>query len=182
MNEFHEYLDKRYALALYEVAEEKGKIDEYINELKEIIDVINYNSDFLLIIKHPELSTSKKKDIFESIFKGKIENDVLSFLMILIEKNRFMELERITEEIKKIYLEKKCTITAEVTTVVPLNEQERNSLTNKLQKKYNRNVILKEELDSQILGGVLVRIGNEIIDGTIRTKLEQIRKLSLKMK
>lgn len=180
MSEFHEYLDRRYAIALYEVAEEKQKAEEYIKELEDIKKIIDESEDLSLVISHPELSTSKKKDIFESIFKGKIQNDILSFLLILIEKNRFMELKGITAEMKKIHLDRNRTVAAFVKTVIPLNDQERNALIGKLQQKYSKNIILNEEIDEEILGGVFVQVDNEIIDGTLKTKLEQIRKLALK--
>ena len=65
----YEYLDRRYALALYEVAKEKNKVDEYINDLREICDLIENNKDFYEVVKHPQISTKNKKRIFINIFK-----------------------------------------------------------------------------------------------------------------
>jgi len=180
MHEFHEYLDKRYALALYEVAEEKGKVEEYLKELDELHYIINQNEDLLCIITHPDLSTSKKKELFESIFKNNIENDILAFLIIIIEKNRFDELKDIITEIKKIHLERCKVLSAVVTTVVPLTEDERTSLIAKLKNKYNKSIILDEQLDRDIIGGVHIRVGNDIIDGTIKGKINKIRRMTLK--
>lgn len=176
----HEYLDRRYALAFYELAEEKGKALEYLNELAEVIKIINENKEFLQIINHPNLSTSKKKQLFESIFKGKIEESILSFLLIIIEKNRMLEIDGILEEVKKIHLNRNKTVEAYVQTVVPLTDEERDALINKLKRKYNKTIILKEEINKDIIGGVFVRVGNDIIDGTIKLKLEEMRKLALK--
>lgn len=176
----HEYLDRRYALALYEVSEQRGKTEEYLRETEEIINIINANGEFLDIIKHPHLSTRKKKDLFESVFKGKIDNDVLSFLLILIEKNRILDLKGILEEMKKIHLNRNRTLIAEVKTVVPLTVEEKVALTAKLQNKYNKKIILKEELDKDIIGGVFLKIGNDIIDGTIKAKFEDMRRLTLR--
>jgi F-type H+-transporting ATPase subunit delta len=176
----HEYLDRRYALALYELAEQKGKAEEYLNELDEIITIIDGTKEFLEIIKHPDLSTSKKKELFQNIFKGRINDSILSFLLIIIEKNRVFELDGILEEMKKIHLDRTRTQTAYVKTVVPLTNEERNGLIEKLQKKYNKTIILHEELDKDIIGGVFVKVGNNIIDGTIRSKFEEIRKVTLK--
>lgn len=176
----YEYLDRRYALALYEVGEERGKAEDYLKELEEISDIIEANEDFLEVIKHPHLSTSKKQEMFENIFKGKVHNDILSFLLILIEKGRLLNLKEILREMKKIHLDRSRTVIAHIKTVVPLNEEDRTELTAKLQKKYNRNIILDEEIDASIIGGVYVRVGNDIIDGTIKSKFEDIRKLTLK--
>jgi F-type H+-transporting ATPase subunit delta len=180
MHEFHEFLDRRYAIALYEVAEEKGKVDSYISELDQVSELMNNNKDLLEIINHPDLSTSRKKEIFENIFKGNIENDILSFLIILVDKNRFDELNAIVDAIKKIHLERNEILSAIITTVIPLNEEEKNALIAKLRNKYNKKIVLTEEIDQSILGGVLVRVGNDVIDGTIRGKLDKIKRLTLK--
>jgi F-type H+-transporting ATPase subunit delta len=176
----HEYLDKKYALAFYELAEERGKAEEYLNELADIIKIIDGNKELLQIIKHPDLSTSKKKQLFESIFKGKIEDSILSFLLIIIEKNRMLEIDGILEEVKKIRLNRNKTINAYVETVVPLESEERDALINNLQRKYNKTIVLKEQINKDIIGGVFVRVGNDVIDGTIKFKLKEMRKFALK--
>lgn len=175
-----EYLDRRYALAFYELVEEKGKVEICLKELAEVVDIIDNNKELLEILKHPDLSTSKKKQLFESIFKDNVENSVLSFLLVIIEKNRILELNGILEEINKLHLERKHTVEAFIETVVPLTDEERSVLKAKLEKKYNKSIILKETINEAILGGVLVRVENEIIDGTIKSKLEKMKKLALK--
>ncbi|WP_138203926.1 F0F1 ATP synthase subunit delta [Haloimpatiens lingqiaonensis] len=176
----YEYLDRRYALALYEVAESKGKLDEYMNDLQEIVDLIKNNTEFLQVIKHPEITTSKKKKIFINVFKGKIDEDLLSFLLILIEKDRILYLEEKLKEMEKIHLERNNILLAEVTTVIPLNEQEKNNLKEKLNKIYNKEIIFQENLDKRIIGGVHVKIGDDVIDGTIKTKINEIRRRVIK--
>jgi F-type H+-transporting ATPase subunit delta len=176
----NEYVDRRYALALYQVAEEKGKVEQFVDELKNVAGLINNDKDFQLLIQHPQVSTSNKKKMFEDLFKNKIESDVLSFLGLLIEKGRIRELESMLSQMEKIYLEKHNTSIARVVTVLPLLEEEKSELIDKLQKKYNKKILLQEELDSDILGGVYVWIDNEVIDGTVRSKIEEMKKLMLK--
>ena len=134
----YEYLDRRYALALYEVAEKNGKVDEYLGDLREICELIDKDEEFQEVIKHPQISTKQKKRVFINIFKGKIDEELLSFLLILIEKDRILFLK---EKLKEI--------------------------------------ILKKIIDPEILGGIYVRIGNDIIDGTVKTRLEDLKKLML---
>lgn len=177
----NEYLDRRYALALYEVAEEKGKVKEYLKELDEVTKLIMNNEAFLSIIKHPHLSTSRKKEMFSDIFKGKISDDILSFLMILLEKNRLLEISGQLEEMNKIYLERNNTLSAHVKTVVPLDNDQKNELIKKLEQKYNKKILLNEEIDKDIIGGVYVRVGNDVIDGTIKSKFEEIKKITVKV-
>ena len=80
---------------------------------------------------------------------------------------------------EKIHLEKLNVLQGIVKTTVPLEENEYNSLVDKLEKKYNKEVILKKEIDPEILGGIYVRIGNDVIDGTVKTRLDDLEKLML---
>lgn len=177
----YEYLDRRYALALYEVAEEKNKVEEFLKDLRTICDLIENNKDFYEVIKHPQISTKKKKQTFINIFKGKIDDELLSFLLILIEKDRILFLREKLREMEKINLEKNNTLLAKVKTAVPLLDDELNELKENLRKKYNKKIIITAEVDKSLLGGVYVRVGNDVIDGTVKSKLNEIKDLMLKI-
>ncbi|MDD6795555.1 MAG: F0F1 ATP synthase subunit delta [Clostridiaceae bacterium] len=176
----YEYLDKRYALALYEVAEEKGKVDEYLKDLRAICKLIDENNDFKEVIKHPQISTKKKKETFISIFKGNIDDDLLSFLLILIEKDRISFLKEKLKEMEKIHLERENTLVALVKTAVPMLPEEQETLKKKLEDKYDKNIIMTTEVDKKILGGVFVRVGNDVIDGTVKSRLDDLKDIILK--
>ena len=175
----YEYLDRRYALALYQFAEEKGKVDQYINDLDEICNLIKSNKDFYEVIKHPQISTRKKKHTFINIFKGQIDEELLSFLLILIEKDRILYLEEKLREMKKIHLERKNTVSGVVKTTIPLTENQYNVLLDKLQRKYNKKIILTQEIDETILGGIYVRVHHDILDYTIKSRLSELENLML---
>ena len=175
----YEYLDRRYALALYEVAEKNGKVDEYLGDLREICELIDKDEEFQEVIKHTQISTKQKKRVFINIFKGKIDEELLSFLLILIEKDRILFLKEKLKEMEKIHLDKLNVLQGIVKTTIPLEEYEYNSLVEKLEKKYNKDIILKKIIDPEILCGIYVRIGNDIIDGTVKTRLEDLKKLML---
>ena len=108
--------------------QDKGKVEEYLEDLREIVLLMKNDADFLKVIKHPKVGTSKKKEIFTKIFKGKIDDGLLSFLLILIEKNRILFLDENLKEMEKIHLERTNTLLAEVKTVIPLVETERENL------------------------------------------------------
>ena len=175
----YEYLDRRYALALYEVAQEKGKVDEYIQELRDICNLIDNNQDFYNIIKHPQISTTKKKEIFKNIFKGSLDDEILSFLLLLIDKDRILYLREKLDAIEKIKLERNNTVIAKVKSVIPLTKEEVSKLKSKLETKYSKKVIIEPEIDKSIIGGLYVMIGNEVIDGTIKSRLEEMKALML---
>ena len=176
----YEYLDKRYALALYTVAEEKGKVEEYLSDLREIVSHMKNDVEFLKVIRHPEISTSRKKRIFINIFKGNIDEELLSFLLILIEKDRILFTEEKLKEMEKIHLERNNTLLVEVKTVIPLQESEKERLRMKLYNMYDKKIIFDEKLDENIIGGVYIRVGDDVIDGTIRNRLDEMKKLMFK--
>lgn len=176
----YEYLDRRYALALYEVAESKNKVEEYIEDFRAICDLVSANEDFNEVIKHPQISTGKKKDTLKVIFEGKIDEGLLSFLLILVEKDRILNLREILVQMEKIHLERKNTLLAYIKSVIPLTEDESQKLTSKLEKKYNKKVILNYEIDKSIIGGLYVRVGNDVIDGTVISKLDEMKALMLR--
>ncbi|HEY5524617.1 MAG TPA: F0F1 ATP synthase subunit delta, partial [Clostridium sp.] len=165
---------------LYQVAEEKGKIKEYLGDLRAICDLIDNNSDFREVIKHPQISSKKKKETFINIFKGNIDEELLSFLLILIEKDRIAYIREKLNEMEKIHLERENTLIAVVKTAVPMLENEAKTLKENLEKKYDKKIIMTTEVDKTILGGVFVRVGNDVIDGTVRSKLDEMKDIMLK--
>lgn len=178
----YEYLDRRYALALYQVAEKKGKVDEYLKDLREICDLIENNREFYEVIKHPQISTKKKKKTFINIFKNKIDEELLSFLLILIEKDRILYLREKLNEMEKIDLERKNTLKGIIKTAVPLLSNEFDKLKEIFEKKYDKNILFETQVEKDLLGGVYVRIGHDVIDDTIKFKLEEMKDLMLKQK
>lgn len=176
----HEYLDRRYALALYEIAEKNNKVDEYLQDLREICNIFDENKDFYEVIKHPTISTTKKKQLFIDLFKGKIDQDLLSFMIILIEKGRIVKLREKLNQMEDIDLERKNTIRGVVKTVIPLLDQELEQLKAIFEKKYDKTILFDTQIDKSLLGGVYVKVGNDIIDGTVKSKIEEMKDLMLK--
>ena len=177
-----EYLDRRYALAYYEVAEEKAKVEQYLQDFRELEKLILTNTDIIQLINNPQISSSRKQELMKDVFKGKVNDDLISFINILIDKKRIHTVSGILSETEKIYLEKKNTVVAKVKTVISLDAAEKEELITKLKVKYNKNILLEEELDDSIIGGVYIKIGDDIIDGTLKYRLNQIHELMMKDK
>lgn len=124
----YEFLDKRYALALYNVAEEKGKVDEFIRDFEDIVYLFKNNEECKTLISHPNISTKEKRDTFIKMFEGRIDEHLLSFLLILIDKGRIEFAEEKFKEMKKIYLKRHNALTAEVRTAIPLDKRRGRTL------------------------------------------------------
>lgn len=174
----YEFLDRRYALALYEACVEVDNVEIVLQQLKEIVDEMDSNKDFMKIIENPQISKFHKKRIFKELFEDTIETELLNFLLLTIEKDRILFLKEKYYQFKNIYLEANNIMIAEVKTAIPLSIEERNTLKRVLEKKYNKNIVLKEKVDESIIGGIIVRVGNEIIDGSVKDRLAKFKKLT----
>lgn len=178
----YEFLDKRYALALYEIAQEQNKVIEFIDDLREASRIINSNKEFKEILENPNISKRRKKEIIKEIFGGQTFEAIVSFLCVLVDKGRILYLEEKIRQMELIYLERHDILEAKVTSVIPLTDQEFSKLHEKLEKKYGKKVILEKEIDESIIGGLFVRVGNEVIDGTVAGKYKEIKNIMMNSK
>lgn len=178
----YEYLDRRYALAFYQIAKEKNVVPQYLSEFREVTKLLTTNDELIQIVKSPQLSKSRKKELVKSIFTDQVSEDLVSILEIMVDKNRLEDISGILSELEKINLESNNILVAHVKTVISLDDVEKKELINKLSTKYNKEIMLEEEIDKSIIGGVYLKIGDDIIDGTLKDKLQQMKKVIKKGK
>ena len=165
----------RYAEALFQVGEESNSTEKLYNELKAVVDIINVNKEFSNILKSPIVSKEEKKTLITNIFGSTLDNEMLNFMKILADKDRLNLLANMEEAFKALLNDKNNILEGVAITAVPMNEGEVNELQAKLSAKYNKTVVLQNEVDKSILGGVLFRLGNEEIDGTVKNRLDKMK-------
>lgn len=166
----------RYAQALFEVGEETQTTSELYQELSELVDILNENKDLYNLLKSPLIGREDKKNVMQNIFKNQLSDSMNNFLKIVIDKDRVSTIEHIKESYKSLLNDKNNILEGTAITAVELSEKEIKDLEKNLSIKYNKNVTLKNIVDKTILGGVLVRLGNEEIDGTVKTRLSKMKK------
>ena len=165
----------RYAEALFQVGEETDTTDKLYGELKAVVDIVKENKDFSNILRSPLVSKEEKKDLITKVFDGKLSQNMINFLKILADKDRLALLADIEKDFKVLLNEKNNILEGIVITAVPMKEEEVKELQTKLSAKYNKTVVLENEVDKSVLGGVLVRLGNEEIDGTVKNRLDKMK-------
>ena len=158
----------RYAEALFQIGEEENKTDNLYNELKEVSSLITTNNDLNNVMKSPLVSKNEKIQLIDTLFAGKIDNDLKNFFKILVEKGRITSVEAIEATYKELLNEKNNILEGYVISAVPMDNEKIKELETELSKKYNK-------VDKSVLGGVLVRLGNTEIDGTIKTRLDGLK-------
>ena len=165
----------RYAEALFQIGEEEKLTDMLYQELSEIVNLIKVNQDLFSILKSPVISKKEKISLIDKIFEDKININIKNFLKILIEQDRISFISDISDSYKELLNEKNNILEGFVISAIPMKKEEIKELEEKLSEKYNKNVTLENKVDKSILGGVLVRLGNEEIDGTVKTRLDKMK-------
>lgn len=165
----------RYAEALFQIGEEEKLTDMLYQELSEIVNLIKVNQDLFSILKSPVISKKEKISLIDNIFEDKININIKNFLKILIEQDRISFISDISDSYKELLNEKNNILEGFVISAIPMKKEGIKELEEKLSEKYNKNVTLENKVDKSILGGVLVRLGNEEIDGTVKTRLDKMK-------
>ncbi len=163
---------KRYAQGLFLLAQEKNVIDQVSEEMKDIDDLLEKDRALLNFLAAPQVRDQDKLTVMRSVFSGKVSRIVEEFLMLVVAKHRDQHLHAIAEEFEEIVLDHKGFVKTQVITAVDMTEGEKQKLKEQLEKKSNRKVLIKTRVDTAIIGGVIVMLGDRIIDNSIRYRLQ----------
>jgi F-type H+-transporting ATPase subunit delta len=164
-----------YARALFEVAKENGVLDRVHEELGEFADAISEDRDLQVFLFSPYFSSEEKKEGVRRIVTDADER-LLNFLELLAERHRMPVLFRIRRELDSMWADENKLLPVTVTSAVELDEELVNSIGERIEEQTGRRVELSSNVDPDVLGGLQVRVGNMVLDATVRNRLEQLRK------
>lgn len=170
-----EELAQVYARSLFEVAREQGKLDVLREQLGQLADALDANRELAVFFFSPYFSTKEKQEGLGRLLDG-ADPVLLNFLSLLIENHRMPVVFRIRTEYGRLWEEENKTLPVEITSAIALDEQTTASLGSTIGERTGRKVTLAAHVDPDILGGIIVRIGNSILDASIRNRLEQLRR------
>ncbi|RYX86661.1 F0F1 ATP synthase subunit delta [bacterium] len=165
---------RRYAGALFEVAKKRNQVDAIAANLHEVVDAVRASRELMSVLHHPLLPLEKKQAVIRGVFGGKVLSDVENFVFLVVRKNRASVLPQIMDAFDRLVDEYRSEADAEAVTAVPLDANQVVALQASLQKKFGVKVRLKTRIDPEVLGGLQVRVGDRLIDATVRTKLERL--------
>jgi F-type H+-transporting ATPase subunit delta len=171
----HDPILTGYARALFEMAQAEGVIARVEEELLRLRDLLKANPQLLQFLKDPNIQAEGKRRALTELFHGRVHPLVLSLLMTLSDQDRAGRLPAIIEEFRAVAAAARQTVTGEVTTAVELDEATVNRLAAELSRITGKNVRLVARLDPAILGGAIITVGEQIIDGSLRRKLDQLK-------
>ena len=170
-------VDKTYGDALFELALEKGQTDAYLEECQGILTVLKENDELMKLFTHPKISKEEKEKVVENVFKGRVSDDITGFLVLILKKDRQTLIPEILEYFVDRVKEYKKIGVAYVTTAVPLDEAMKKSVVEKLTATTDYVAFeMNYNVDKNIIGGMIIRIGDRVVDSSIRSKIESMAK------
>lgn len=168
-------VSKTYGKALFELAVEENKVDVFMEEIAEIRQILAQNTDFTKFMNHPKILKEEKIQVLENIFKNRISDELTGFLTLIVTKDRYGEIDAILDyfltEIKKF----KGIGIAYVKTASELREEQKARVEQKLLEttSYKR-MEMHYDVDSELIGGMVIRIGDRVVDSSIKTGLSEL--------
>ena len=163
-------VSQTYGEALFELAMEQDKIDVFTEEIDVISEVLAKNPDFSKLMNHPKIDKENKLEIVDNVFLGRIDKELVGFLRLLITKGRYADLDSILQYFRNAVKEEKGIGVAYVKSAAALLET----------TKYTA-MEMHYSTDAAIIGGLVIRIGDHVVDSSIATKLNELKKQLMKI-
>ena len=164
-----------YARSLFEVASEQDKLDTVKEQLGQFADALHENRQLAVFFFSPYFSTEEKKNGLSAAVSG-ADPAFHNFLEALIERHRMPAIFRIRSEFESLWQNERRLLPVRVTSAIELDRSLVESLGARIGSEVDREVEISSEVDPKILGGVVLRVGNVILDASIKNRLEQLRK------
>ncbi len=164
-----------YAEALFEVGRDKGKLDALQQQLAQFADAVDGNRELQVFFFSPYLSSAEKEAGIERAITG-AEPELINFLELLVDKQRMTEIFRIRREFEELWKRENRRIDVTVTSAVELDPGVVAKIGQEVERQTGEEVDLSSKVDGEILGGIVLQVGNMVLDASIRSRLEKLRK------
>lgn len=179
-------VSKTYGDALFEVAAETNRMDAFYEEVEGVLSVLKENAELSQIMAHPKIVKEEKIQIIENIFKGRVSDEIVGLMRIIVDKGHFGALKSVLEYFMTQVKEAKNIGTAYVTSAMELSDGQKEQIVEKLiQTTKYVTFEMHYDVDAALIGGMVIRIGDRVVDGSVKTKLydlsRELTKIQLKV-
>ncbi len=171
-----------YGEALFELAVEEGREEELMNEVILLRELLSENPDFGKLMNHPKVLKEDKLEVLEAVFKGRVSEELVGFLHLIVSKDRYGEIDSILDyfidEVKQV----KGIGVAYVATALDLSEAKKKEVEQKLLSTTSfTRMEMHYQVDESLIGGMVIRIGDRVVDSSIRSKLSGLERELLRV-
>ena len=170
-----EEIARVYGDAVFEVAKEADKLDEIHEQLGEFADALDESRELQIFLFSPYFSSAEKRDGIARVISGGDE-ELVNFLELLAEKHRMPAIFRIRRHYDELWAKENRRLEVRLTSAVPLDPKVVEHVGDEIERKTQKKIDLESDVDEDILGGLVLRVGNMVLDASLRAKLERLRK------
>jgi F-type H+-transporting ATPase subunit delta len=170
-----EEIARIYAQSLFEVARERDKLDAIHEQLGQIADAIAENRDLQVFLFSPYFTSAEKRDGIARAVSG-AEPELMNFLELLAEKHRMPVIFRIRERLDELWAKEEGQLEVRLTSAVELDPEIVKRVRSEIERQTGQTIELSSDVDEGIIGGLVLRVGNMVLDASLRSKLERLRK------
>jgi F-type H+-transporting ATPase subunit delta len=164
-----------YASALFDVVKAEGELDRVEDELYRFGKVLETNHELKQVLSDQSIERIQREKILGDLLEDKVSPHTLGLLTFIVGQGRARQLPQILSKLSNLAAEARDSVVAEVRTAIPLTDAQRTALAESLSKATGKKVDVKAIVDPSVLGGVVAKIGETVIDGTIKSRLEQLK-------
>lgn len=168
-------ISKAYAGALLDVAKKRGILQALGAQGLELIQVLGSNPKLRVFIESPNISDDEKESLFTRLFQGRLDATLFNFCLMMLRRRRLDHLVPALEEFEELLLKEQGIAQASVATAVPLSEDLKLQLKTSLEAAMSKTLLISWKVSPELIGGVLFKSGDTLVDSTLRTGLERLR-------
>lgn len=169
-------LSSRYAKSLLNLAVEQNKLDDTLKDMRCVVDMCSNNKDLVLMLKSPIIKTDKKISILFEIFSPNVSELTMAFINIITNKKREMHMQAIADSFINLYKSYKNIKTVSITTALPISDQTKSEIMTYIKKTGSDEVELTEIVDADIIGGVIIKMGDKQLDASVTRNIKKLQK------
>ena len=166
--------ERTYAAALYEAANERGRVERVREELGDFVQTVREVPELRELLRNPQLDPRAKVAALEGLL-GEVDELVRNFLLLVAERGRGSELEEIQQEFERLVAAEAGQLSVELTTAIPLSDEEAREIVEQIERASGRTVEATRKVDSSVVGGVVLQAGSLRVDASVRGRLERLR-------
>jgi F-type H+-transporting ATPase subunit delta len=168
-------VDRVYARALFEAAQEKGRLEAVREQLEEVVTAAAEVPELRELLRNPQLDPRARAAALEEVLAGG-DQLLRNFLLVLVDKGRIGELEVIAEEFERLVAEQEGVLSAELTTAVELSDDDERRLLQQIETASGRKVEATRHVDPGLIGGIVLQVGSHRLDASVRGRLDRLRR------
>ena len=170
-------VSKVYGDALFEAAREAGRMDEMFGEVQELQKLLLENVELQKMMENPKVIREDKENVIETVFRGRISDEIVELMKLMIAKGRYSNIESVFDYFIGLVKEEKKIGIAYVTTAVELTDGQKDEVVRRLLETTGyESFEMNYAVDASLIGGMVIRIGDRVVDSSIKTKLYELTK------